>query len=336
MKVNKNIEKIKPYNIELLPKNIKRMHANESDKPILPNKILMKDVNENLNFYPENKAKKLIKEASIFYKIEEKNITTTNGSDEGLDLIIKTFCNPKDTILVLEPGFSMYEQYAKVFGVKVEKIELQELQQSFIFDEKKIIEKAKKIKAKIVFIPNPLANIGEIIDRKKLIKIIENLPETIIVIDEAYIDFTNEKSLLYELNNYRNLIVLRTFSKFFGLAGIRLGFIFSNFTDEILKIKSPYNVNILTCQIGINVFKNITESIVKQRQNEILQKRNKLKKWLENFKEVKKIFNSKTNFLLVKLSCKSEIFAKKLEKEFDIKIKAMSGKFKNYCRISVL
>ena len=92
----------------------------------------------------------------------------------------------------------------------------------------------------------------------------------------------------------------------------------------------------LTCQSGINVFKNITTDIINKRQNEVLQKRIELENWLKQFKEVQTIFKSNTNFVIVKLSCKATIFADKLAEQFNIKIKAMSGKFENYCRISVM
>jgi len=314
------------------------MHANESSKPILDYDILMNNVNENLNFYPENKAIKLVELASKFYNVDKTQIIATNGSDEGIDLCLRTFCNPgEDTVLVAEPTFSMYKQYAQAFGVKVEKIDLIEDKNCFIFDENEMILCAKKCNAKMIFLPNPLANIGELIDKNKLIKIAKSLPETLIVIDEAYIEFCGlQASILAELNNFENIIILRTFSKFFGLAGIRLGFIFTNFSDEILKIKSPYNVNMLTCQSGINVFKNITTDIINKRQNEILQKRIELENWLKQFKEVQTIFKSNTNFVIVKLSCKATVFATRLETEFNIKIKSMSGKFDNYCRISVM
>ena len=329
---------MEPYYVSVVPENLKRMHANESPKPLLSYDILMKNVDENLNFYPENKAIKLVELASKFYNVDKTKIIATNGSDEGIDLIIRAFCNPgEDTILVAEPTFSMYEQYAVAFGVKVEKNDLIEDKNCFIFDENELIKMAQKINAKMIFLPNPLANIGELINKNKLIKIAKSLPETLVVIDEAYIEFYGlQASILAELEQYENLIVLRTFSKFFGLAGVRLGFIFTNFSDEILKIKSPYNVNMLTCQSGINMFENVTADVINKRQNEILQKRIKLENWLQQFEEVETIFQSNTNFVMIKLSCKATIFADKLAEQFGMKIKAMSDKFENYCRISVM
>ena len=334
---NKYIKTLKPYNVSVLPENIKRMHANESATPILDYDILMKNVDEKLNFYPEKKYIDLLKCANKFYEVDISKIIATNGSDEGIDICIRTFCNPNDTILVFEPTFSMYQQYAEVFGVKTNSIDITQRDNDWFFDENIAIKKAQENNAKMLFIANPLANIGEIITKDKLVKIVKSLPNTIIVIDEAYIEFCGlENSLINEINNYQNLVILRTFSKFFGLAGIRLGFIFTNFKDEIMKIKSPYNVNSITCQIGINVLENITNDTIKSRQNEVLEKRKKLEKWLKTFDEVETIYKSETNFLFIKLSCKANIFANKLEKEFNIKIKTMSGKFDNYCRISVL
>ena len=336
-KFNKNLKYIEPYYISILPKIIKRMHSNEAQSTILNYDIIMKNVAESLNFYPENKSIELIEKAHRFYNIATNKIISTNGSDEAIDLCIRTFCNQNDKVLVIEPTFSMYKQYAIAFGVEVKSFNLIEKENYFIFDEDKLIQFAKINDIKIIFIPNPLANIGTLIQKDKLIKIIKSLPNTIIVIDEAYIEFVDFKnSLISELNKYKNLVILRTFSKFFGLAGIRLGFIFTHFKNDIMKIKSPYNVNSMTCQIGINVLENITQRVIKNRQEEILYKRIELEKWIRTFNEVIKIFKSDTNFLFIKLSCASLIFAHKLEKECNIKIKTMSGKFENYCRISVI
>ena len=334
---NKNLIKMMPYYVSAVPENLRRLHANEASKPILDYNILLKNIDENLNFYPENKALKLIELASNFYNINKDKIIATNGSDEGIDLIIRTFCNPaEDTILVVEPTFSMYKQYATAFGLKVQHVELKEGDVSWNFDENELIKVAKEKEVKMIFIPNPLANVGNLIERQKILKIIKSLPDKIVVIDEAYIEFCGlENSLLSELDKYKNIVILRTFSKFFGLAGIRLGFVFTNFQSEVMKIKSPYNVNSITCQIGVNVLNHITNDIIKQRQNEILQKRIELEKWLKNFSEVETIFNSDANFVFVKLNCKATMFATKLEKEFKMKIKVMSGKFENYCRISI-
>ena len=146
---NKNTTKLEPYNVSITPEKITRMHANESSKPILDYNILIKNIDENLNFYPENKALKLIELAGNFYNINKDKIIATNGSDEAIDLMIRTFCNPaEDAILVVEPTFSMYKQYAVAFGLKVQHVELKEGDVSWNFDENELIKitKEKKIK----------------------------------------------------------------------------------------------------------------------------------------------------------------------------------------------
>ena len=332
---NKNLKKLTTYKTTIVAKGIKRMHANESGKPIFSKNILMKDV-DNLNYYPEEKYALLIKQASKFYNIQENKIIPVNGSDEGIDLLVRTCCNYGDNVLVLNPGFSMYSQYATAFGLETISFDLTQNKNNFSLDIDGLIKTAQKNKPKIIFISNPLANVGSVVNKTDLLKIVKTLTSSVIVIDEAYIDFTNEDSMLSELEKYNNLVILRTMSKFFGLAGIRLGFIFSNFTDEILKIKSPYNVNQITCQIGINVFQNINKTILEERKKEFNNKRVKLIKWLKQFKEVETIFSSETNFICVKLNCNADVFADKLAKKYKIKIKTMNGEYENYCRISVL
>ena len=333
--LNKNLEKLTAYKTTILPKNVKRMNSNESGKPIFNKNVLMKNV-DNLNYYPEEKYAILTKKAGEFYNVNTGKIIPVNGSDEGIDLIIRTCCNMNDKILVLNPGFSMYSQYATAFSVETISLNLTQNDGQFSLDYENLIKVAKKNKPKIVFISNPLANVGSIINKKHLLKIVKTLANSIVVIDEAYIDFTNENSMLCELKKYTNLVILRTMSKFFGLAGIRLGFVFANFADDIFKIKSPYNVNQITCQIGINVFKYITNAKINTRKKEKKKKKKDLIKWLKTFKEVNEIFKSETNFVFIKLNCKADIFASKLLKKYNIKIKAMSDKFDNYCRISVL
>ncbi len=331
---NKNLKEITAYKTTIVPKGVKKMNSNESRKTIFSKNILMKHT-DNLNYYLEEKYANLIKEASKFYNVKCDKITPVNGSDEGIDLLVRTCCNIDDDILVLEPGFSMYSQYATAFGIKVISFNLTQNKDNFSLDIDGLIKTAKNNRSKIVFISNPLANVGNIIDKIDLLKIVKALTNSIIVIDEAYIEFSNNYSIISELEKYKNLVVLRTMSKFFGLAGIRLGFIFSNFSDKILKIKSPYNVNQITCQIGINVFQNINNKIIELRRKEFNNNKDKLILWLKQFKEVETIFRSETNFLFVKLRIDSDIFADKLLRKYKIKIKAMSGSFKNYCRISV-
>ena len=332
MKINGNLENLLSYQVEIAEENIKRCHANESNLPILSIDILTKNIFENLNFYPEKNYQDLTIEASKFYNIDHNFTIPVNGSDEGLDLIIRTFCNPNDKIAILNPTFSMYKQYAIAFGLQLVEFDLDN---NFELNINNFITLCRKNNPKIAFIPNPLAPTGGIIKQENLIKIIENLPETFIVIDEAYIEFSNEKSMVDLMEKYKNLIATRTLSKFFGLAGVRLGFIFTQYKNEIMKIKSPYNVNQISCQIGINLFQNLTQHIISDRYNDNLGNKERMITWLRQFEEIEKIYQSFTNFVFIKLNCNAENFAQKLLEEFNIKIKTFSRKFENFVRISV-
>jgi histidinol-phosphate aminotransferase len=335
MKINTNLSYLQSYTTEIINTNIKRSNANESHCTILPIETLTKNITEHLNYYPELAYKNLTEVSAQFYKINQDFIIPTNGSDEGLDLIIRSFCNPGEKIVILNPTFSMYKQYAIAFGLEV--IEF-DLNQDFNLNIDSFINFCQQHKPKLVFIPNPLAPSGGVTKRDGLTKIIKNLPQTFIVIDEAYIEFSNQISTVNIVLENKNLVVTRTLSKFYGLAGIRLGFVFTAYKDQIMKVKSPYNVNHLSCCIAINLFKNLTDDIITQRYNQNLDNKLNLTEWLtlinEKFNCVNKIYPSEANFLFLGLNCNSTEFAKILFEQFNIKIKTFSGKFSNFARIS--
>jgi histidinol-phosphate aminotransferase len=331
MKINENIANIVPYNVEILQKTVKRFHANESQLPILPFDLLMKNVEYiPLNFYPEEISENLQKYASTFYKTQF--IIPTNGSDEGLDLAIRSLCNAKDVAVVLKPTFGMYKQYCEIAGLKVFEFSLNE---NFVLDVDKLIEFCQSVNAKILFVPNPLAPSGGITNYENLLKIVKSLTQTFVVIDEAYIEFSRVESMVQLVETHKNLVVTRTLSKFFGLAGIRLGFIFASFKSEILKVKAPYNINAITAQIGINLFQNITQEIISQKCFLNQKKHIEITQWLKQFNEVEKIYESHANFLFFKVYGNSSEFAEKILQEYGMKIKDFSGIFSQFCRISL-
>mgnify|MGYP000042880258 CR=1 FL=1 len=332
MITNKHLKNLNAYEVKIIPSHIKRLHANESSKPILPIKILQKDVFKNLNYYPENQLLELDSWAENFYKIDQKYITHSNGSDEGLDLIIRSCCNKNDKCVVLNPTFSMYQLFANASGLKVLEFDLD--QEDFSLNIKKFIEFCQKIKPKIIFIPNPIAPTANKVEKNDLIELIKTLKNSFVVIDEAYIEFSNQESLINLVPKYKNLIVTRTLSKFFGLAAVRVGFVFSQYKNEILKIKTPYNVNAISAKIAINLFQNINQKIIKARQKENNENKKALINKLKKFQELDKIYDSHTNFIFFKLKNNAKSFAKKFLQQ-KIKIKIFTGKFEKFCRITV-
>jgi len=333
---NDGVRDMEPRYNDHVPTTIKRMHFNEMIKPILSKRVLLKNIGEDLNFFPDYKYEKLEQVASKHYKINANEIVCTNGSDEGIDLCIRSFCSPRDIICVVKPGFVSYNEYACGFLCKVETFNLQQNKNNWSLDIDGFIQFVKEKQAKIVFLSNPLAHIGKLISEKDIEKIVKSLPKVMVIIDEAYIEFTDAKSIISIFNKYNNLTILRTVSKFFGLAGIRLGFIITHFKDYIFKVKGIDNVNKMTCQVGINLFSRLKPKHIAKRKKYILKRKKKIIEWLSQFDEIEKLYESCTNFIYIKTKCNSEKFAEKLIKDYKIKIRAFGGDFKNYCRISIL
>ena len=290
---------------ELIRENIKSLQpyssARDEFKEISSAFIFM-DANENpfesgLNRYPDPQQN-LVKEALSKIKgVSKEQILLGNGSDEVLDLIFRVFCEPKeDQVIVLPPTYGMYEVLAKMNDIKLIKIPLLD---SFQPNSKEVV-KVQNTKTKVLFLcspNNPTANSFDANTIETLLKEFNG----IVVIDEAYIDFSSEESWLSRINEFPNLIVTQTLSKAYGLAGIRLGICYAS--EEIIsilnKIKPPYNVNQLTQDVALQVLLNRDEVI--NQITAITSERNQLIKDLEKVEIVEKVYPSDANFLLVKV-----------------------------------
>ena len=293
--VRKNIE-------DLIPYSSARDEFNKSDN------YIYLDANESsydngYNRYPNNKHPELIALISNYKKLNKDELVLCNGTDELIDLVIRVFCEPgKDKIITLNPTYGMYEVSAKINNVKNVKIDLDH---NFQIDIEKVKSQFDDL-TKIIFITNPNNPTGNCFNEDSIIEIIESF-NGIVFIDEAYIDYSNN-SLISKVNMYQNLIISQTFSKALGLAGIRLGVGYSNNTliSYLKKVKPPYNVNLLTEKKAIE---NISSTYLDNSQiKETILERNKLKKKLENFPFVKKVYPSDSNFLLVKVANANNVY----------------------------
>jgi len=221
--------------------------------------MILLDANESpfsstTNRYPDPMQSDLKEEIASWKNVESDQLYLSNGSDEFISQIILSCCEPgKDHIITLPPTFGMYKVSARIHGVEVKEVPLN---QDFQLNTSAILESADE-KSKIIFIPtpnNPTANSFEYIAIKK---IIEEFPG-LVVVDEAYIEFTDKESLIKLLSKYSNLIICQTFSKAQGMAGIRLGMAFAQaeLINYINRIKAPYNLNSLTIDAA---FKRLRE-----------------------------------------------------------------------------
>ena len=288
--IRENIKSLKPYS-----------SAREEFKNSASNLVYL-DANENpfdtgLNRYPDPQQN-LVKAALAKIKnVYREQLLLGNGSDEVLDLIFRVFCEPKvDTVIVLPPTYGMYEVLANTNDVKILNISLLDNYQPNV-DE---ILKAQNSQTKLLFLCSPNNPTANSFNADKIETLIKKFTG-IVVIDEAYIDFSSQESWIGRLNEFPNLIVIQTLSKAYGLAGIRLGACYSStkIISVLNKIKPPYNVNQLTQQTALKALQNSIKT-----NNEIaiiISERNKLKTDLEEISFIMKVYPSDANFLLVKV-----------------------------------
>jgi histidinol-phosphate aminotransferase len=290
---------------DLIRENIKSLEAYSSARDefkAMSSEFVFIDANENpfdtgLNRYPDSQQT-LVKEALSKLKgISEEQILLGNGSDEVLDLIFRVFCEPRvDNVIVLPPTYGMYEVLATTNAIKLVKIPLVE---NFQPNVKEII-KGQDAKTKLLFLCSPNNPTANSFDANKIETLIKEF-NGIVVIDEAYIDFSIEDSWLCRLDEFPNLIVTQTLSKAYGLASIRLGICYAS--KEIIsilnKIKPPYNVNQLTQDVALQSLFN--QEKVKNEIAIIISERNQLIRDLQNVEIVEKVYPSDANFLLVQV-----------------------------------
>jgi len=252
---------------------------------------------EDYNRYPDPYQSALKAEIAKIKECEPDQIFLGNGSDEAIDLLFRAFCNPgKDNAILLPPTYGMYGVSASINDVAIRNVALTP---DFQLQPEKILA-AADAQSKILFICSPNNPSGNAVKREDIHYLLENFPG-IVVVDEAYIDFSSEPSLIHELEQFPNLLVMQTFSKAWGLASLRLGMAFAS--PELIailnQIKPPYNISGLTQDTVLAGLKN------KVRVNEfiekILEERSYLRQELEKLPYILHLHPSDANFLLVQV-----------------------------------
>lgn len=316
--VRKNILELQPY--------ISFRDNNEFGNPVLL------DANENpfgeLNRYPDSTQKKLKQKLSEIKNVAADQIAVGNGSDELIDLIIKVFCEPKkDSILMMDPSFAMYGFYASINENKVIKLDLNA---DFEIVKDDFLKISKDFKSKVFFLCSPNNPTGNSV--KDIEFYIKNF-NGIVVVDEAYIEFSGKRSCIELLEKYPNLIVLQTFSKAWGMAGARVGIAYSS--KEIIKlinmVKAPYNVNSLSSNKVIELIDKPEN--VKQNIESILNEISWLENEFQSVNCIKKVYPTDANFFLIEFKDVEKVYEKLLEKE--ILTSKRSPQIPNCIRINV-
>ncbi|WP_276359792.1 histidinol-phosphate transaminase [Daejeonella sp. H1SJ63] len=295
------------FNINnILRKNIKELVPYSSARDEFKGEAsVFLDANENsygsplsrsYNRYPDPLQWKIKKRLSEIKGVPPQNIFLGNGSDEAIDILFRAFCNPGiDNVITLPPTYGMYEVSANINDVEVRKVILRP---DYQLNMEGIAE-AIDDHTKIIFICSPNNPTGNSIDRQDIETILTNF-NGLVVIDEAYINYSRQKTFIQELTEYSNLIVLQTLSKAWGLAGLRIGMAFAS--EEIIevfnKVKPPYNINEASQELALEALQNVDQ--VNNWIKETVEERGKLVAELAQLPSVLKIYPSDANFILVK------------------------------------
>ncbi len=320
--VRNNIVKLKPYSCarsEYKGKEAIFLDANENP------------YDNGYNRYPDPLQLDLKKEISKIKNIDINQIFLGNGSDEAIDLIFRIFCNPsKDNMVTIYPSYGMYQVCADINDIETRKALLND---DFTLNIENIFSNIDE-NTKLVFLCSPNNPTGNSLTKED-IQYILNKFNGIVVVDEAYFDFSSYISALDYLNEYNNLIVLQTFSKAWGMAGIRLGMAFadSRIIHYFNKVKPPYNVNAITQKVALEKINNIEQKndYVKIINEEKIKLMNEIAK----LSYIKRVYDSDANYFLAKLDDPKKLYKYLVEKSIVVRDRSDIELLEGCLRITV-
>jgi len=322
--VRDNIKSMKPYS-----------SARDEFKEFTSNMVFL-DANENpfengVNRYPDPQQANVKIELSKLKEIPENQILMGNGSDEVLDLIFRAFCEPKqDNIITLPPTYGMYKVLATLNNVEEREVILTN---DFQPNIKQILDAIDE-NSKILFLCSPNNPTGNSFSEENVEELLNKF-KGLVVLDEAYIDFSSQISWLKRLSEFPNLIITQTLSKAYGMAGIRLGICYSS--PEIIavlnKIKPPYNVNKLTQQKALK--RILTRNKVQKEIEIILEERKKLQHKLKSVSFIEMVYETDANFILVKVDDAGKRYKQLIEKGIVIRNRTTQPLCENTLRLTV-
>lgn len=303
--IRENIKKLKPYSSarsEFKGNGSVFLDANENSYG--------SPLNETFNRYPDPLQWELKEKISKIKGVPPQNIFLGNGSDEAIDLLFRIFCNPaKDNVIVCPPTYGMYEVSAAINDISIIKVPLHS---SFHLDVEGILESQNSY-SKLLFICSPNNPTGNSFHLEEVELLIQKF-KGIVVIDEAYINYSKQQSFIRLLPEYENLVVLQTFSKAWGLAGLRVGMAYASelIIDYLNKVKPPYNINQASQQLLLNALDNL--DWVNTHIKSTIKERELLKEEIKQLSFAEKIYESDANFILVKFQNASLLYSFLIEK----------------------
>ncbi len=298
---NKHIQDIEPYvpvdpNEQLVKssgvksENVIRLNANEN--PYGPPESILNDIKDSdLSIYPDSFQRRLRSSLKSYTGIEESELIAGAVSDELIDLLFRSFVNVGDSIIDCEPTFGMYSFGARIIGAKIYSVPRTS---TWDVDVEGILSKVTS-DTKMIFLASPNNPTGNLLNQEELFEILKT--NIIVVVDETYFEFANV-SLAKYTRKFSNLVILRSFSKWAGIAGLRIGYMISNpkIIDNIIKIKQPYNINVAAEVAAINILSN--PEVAFEKVNLILKDKLIFESELKKIKGLR-LFPSKGNFVLI-------------------------------------
>lgn len=325
----------------LVRKNIRNLQPYRSARDDFEKGVLL-DANENslgapvqntlqLHRYPSPVHHNLREKIAAYRQVEPENIFLGVGSDEAIDLLIRIFCRPgQDSVLITPPTYGMYKVSAAINDVAVKEVLLTE---KFQLQPQKILDLTDD-SVRLLFLCSPNNPTANDLKRTDLLKLITQFPG-IVVVDEAYIDFSRQESLAQMVRQYPNLVVLQTFSKAFGLAGVRLGVAVANpeIIGYMLKVKAPYNINKLTADTAMKAFSSM--ELVKFNISKIREERQYVAEQLGQCKDVEKVYPSDANFLLFKILGAKEVYQKLADRGIIVRYRGNEPLCDNCLRVTI-
>jgi len=326
----------------LIRSNIRKLKPYRSARQDFTSGILL-DANENaygssipfdglqLNRYPDPSQMPLRSRIAQMHGIEVDSVFVGVGSDEVIDLLIRIFCEPRsDSVLILEPTYGVYRVAADVNDITVNS--------SLLTDEFQIdlddVQQKSDAKTKLIFCCSPNNPTGNLLRRQDILDLCA-MTQAIVVVDEAYVDFARTESLIGALSQFPNLIVLRTLSKAWGLAAIRLGYALAHplIVSYLMKAKAPYNINALTSMEALKALERTDH--VQQSVASTIAERERLVGELERIAYVQRVFPSDANFLLVRVTDARTLHQRLAQRGVIVRDRSSEPKLANCIRISV-
>lgn len=320
--IRENIKKLQPYSCA------RDEYSGES--------AIFLDANENpydtgYNRYPDPHQRQLKAQLARIKGVPAENMMLGNGSDEIIDILIRSVCEPaEDNIIVFSPGYSMYEVSAAINHVEVRKINLTT---EFLPDWEAMWKQADA-HTKIVFLCTPNNPTGKVIPIGQIREACRNF-SGLVLVDEAYIDFTDEMSAVKLLDEFPNVVVLQTLSKAWGMAGLRLGICFAGqYLIRVLnKVKAPYNISNLTQQTVMGILEKTDE--FESKLSVIKAERDRLSRALAGSGLFEQVYDSEANFILVTTPRFRELYDYLIENQMVVRLRNIAPLIEGGVRITV-